>query len=93
MSSSLPNSLRSEPVPNTCKHIDKLKDDISDNVTDILSAAKNINNLLDDLENLRDANSALREWGNSLIDYIDEIETKYEQEILMLNDRINENSI
>ncbi len=86
-------NLYREPVRHTCPDIDKLKSYIEQAVKeckkdyDSLDQAKDgfdiINYWIDDipneLERLRDANSSLRDWGNALLDKVKELESENER--------------
>ena len=88
---------RNEPVKNTCPIIDKLikqinsierelkylkafdlEENISSTVGEIES---NIYDFEYDLEQLRSANSALRDWGNDCVSEYDKMERDYEEQI------------
>ena len=83
-----------EPVRHTCPDIDRLKSYIEDAIKeckeehDSFDTAKDgfsdilyfIEDIPNELERLRDANSSLRDWGNALLDKVKELE--YENERL-----------
>lgn len=91
---------RREPVGNTCPDIDKLikrYDSIMkiikgynqiedvDTLKDIISDVENeLYNFDSVLEDLRSANSALRDWGNDCISAYDEMESEKDNEITYL---------
>ena len=82
-----------EPVRHTCPDIDLLQSCINDAVkeckkdyesldlaqdgfSDVLYFIEDIPN---ELERLRDANSSLRDWGNALLDKVQELESEIER--------------
>lgn len=82
-----------EPVRHTCPDIDHLQSCIKDAVkeckkdygsldlaqdgfSDVLYFIEDIPN---ELERLRDANSSLRDWGNALLDKVKELESENER--------------
>ncbi len=103
---------RSEPVKHTCPDIDRIKKNISSLIATLQSIDhEEIYNVICDLESigvgnwcelesLRDANGALRDWGNEMVkdaedsekaldeanDIISELETKIDQ----LQDEVND---
>ena len=82
-----------EPVMHTCPDIDKLKSYIEEAVKeckkdyDSLDQARDgfsevlcfIEDIPNELERLRDANSSLRDWGNALLDKVKELESENER--------------
>ena len=82
-----------EPVRHTCPDIDELKryievavkeckkdyeslDLAQDGFSEVLYFIEDIPN---ELERLRDANSSLRDWGNALLDKVKELESENER--------------
>ena len=82
-----------EPVRHTCPDIDKLKSCIEEAVKeckkdyDSLDLAQDgfsevlyfIEDIPNELERLRDANSSLRDWVNALLDKVKEVESENER--------------
>ena len=82
-----------EPVRHTCPDIDRLKCDIEDAIKeckkeyDSFDTARDgfsdilyfIDDIPNELERLRDANSSLRDWGNALLDKVKELESENER--------------
>ena len=89
--------LPSEPVRNTCPDIDRLqkiinglKDDFGsfkehDSTDDFLTSMNNacweLRDIYDTLEDLRNSNSALRDWGHELTSLAEEMENEKDAEI------------
>lgn len=78
-----------EPVRHTCPDIDRLKSDIEEAVKECKKDYDSLDSAIDgfadviyyiedipnELERLRDANSSLRDWGNALLDKVKELES------------------
>jgi len=89
--------LPSEPVKQTCPDINRLQKTIeeirnnfasfkdTDNVDDFLSymvdASWELRGVYDTLEELRSANSALRDWGHELTSLVEQMENEKDSEI------------
>jgi chromosome segregation ATPase len=78
---------RSEPVRHTCPDIDRIIKSLKDAMeecknTDEIDGNYIINELRgleSDLEDLRTSNSKLRDWGNALVDDLEEQDTRIEE--------------
>ena len=89
--------LPSEPVKNTCPDINKLQktikdiqsdfasfkdtDDVNDFLESMSNASWELRNIYDILEELRSANSALRDWGHELTSLAEQMESGKDIEI------------
>lgn len=96
--------LPSEPVRNTCPDINRLQktikdiqsdfasfkdtDDVNDFLDSINNASWELRNIYDTLEELRSANSALRDWGHELTSLAEQMESEKDTEIKELEDEI-----
>ena len=96
--------LPSEPVRNTCPDINRLQktikdiqsdfasfkdtDDVNDFLDSINNASLELRNIYDTLEELRSANSALRDWGHELTSLAEQMESEKDTEIKELEDEI-----
>ena len=97
--------LPNEPVRNTCPAINKLQKTIKeikdnfasfkedDNVEDFLdsmnTASWELQDIYDTLEELRNANSALRDWGYELTSLAENLESEKDAEIGELENTIS----
>lgn len=88
---------RREPCSNTCPIIDNVIEDIKDYQKDIISEVQqsvgNLENIFSYMEDIREANSALRSWGNNLVSELEDKDKEIEelqQKIYQLEDRISE---
>jgi len=97
--------LPNEPVRNTCPDINRLqkaikeiKDNFAsfkedDNVEDFLdsmnTASWELQDIYDTLEELRNANSALRDWGHELTSLAESLESEKDSEIEELENTIS----
>ena len=97
--------LPSEPVRNTCPDINRLQktikdiqsdfasfkdtDDVNDFLDSINNASWELRNIYDTLEELRSANSALRDWGHELTSLAEQIESEKDNEIEELQNQIS----
>ena len=88
-------ALRKEPVPQTCPVIDSTLRELDSSYTLVTGV----------LEDLRESNSALRDWGNELLEELEAVEKELdgvldekrelEQEVVRLNcviDAMEDNS-
>ena len=98
--------LPNEPVRNTCPDINRLQKTIKeirdnftsfkedDNVEDFLdsmnTASWELRDIYDTLEELRNANSALRDWGYELTSLAESMEREKDDEIDELSNIISE---
>lgn len=98
--------LPNEPVRNTCPAINRLQKTIKeinnnfasfkeeDSNEDFLDAMNNasweLQDVYDTLEELRNANSALRDWGNELTSLAENLESEKDAEIGELQNIISE---
>ncbi len=93
---------RNEPVKNTCPTIDniivKTKSELQeihsfvkdyDCENNIITSICYIESVLEDIEVVRDANTALRSWGNGLVEYIDKLEKEHQNELQAMQDKID----
>lgn len=95
------SNLFKEPVSHTCPTIDSVIKTI-ESVSKELEhhENENVRNLGYDLfsliyknspmEEIREANLTLRNWGNDLVSYIENISNEYEKELRDANDRIQQ---
>jgi len=98
--------LPSEPVKQTCPDINRIQKTINeiisnfdsfkeeDNVDDFLDSMKDasceLKDIYNTLEELRSANSALRDWGYELTSIVEGIEREKDDEIEELSNTISE---
>lgn len=98
--------LPSEPVKNTCPDINRLQkiikdiqsdfasfkdtDDINDFLDSMSNASWELRDIYDTLEDLRNSNSALRDWGHELISLAEQMESEKDSEIEELQNEISE---
>lgn len=70
------------PVGNTCPLIDEIIEGFSDFKIEVTYEIKNkfedLSYIVENMEKLRSANSDLRDWGNSLVLHIGELEKQIE---------------
>ena len=97
--------LPNEPVRNTCPDINRLQKTIKeirdnfasfkeeDNIEDFLDARNTasweLRDIYNTLEELRNANSALRDWGNELTSLAENLESEKDAEIGELENTIS----
>lgn len=97
--------LPSEPVRNTCPDIDKLQKTIkeirnnflsfkdTDDIVDFLSCMEDssweLKYISDTLEDLRNSNSSLRDWGYELTSLAEQMESEHQTEMGELSDIIS----
>ena len=94
-----------EPNRHTCPEINRLQKTISDTIQDFESfketdevedfmnsmstACSELWDIYSTLENLRNSNSELRDWGNELIDCIDTLQVEHQSEVDDLYNQIS----
>lgn len=97
--------LPNEPVRNTCPDIDRLQktikdiqsdfasfkdtDDVNDFLESMSNASWELKDIYDTLEELRSANSALRDWGHELTSLAEQMESEKDTEIEELQNEIS----
>lgn len=98
--------LPNEPVKNTCPDINNLQktikdiindfesfketDDTSDFLDSMGNASWELKSVYDTLEELRSANSALRDWGHELTSLAEQMESEKDSEIEELQNEISD---